>query len=125
MKTEKQEVDEKPLEIELLSTLTGEFFPDEKDYDDLEYFNPEEGETLDGEDLVQYEESIREYVHEENQLDAATGESMNLMDYFSGSDAIKCKVESAVVSIKNMDRVLYGCTTLKLRAALNEKELSK
>ena len=111
------------IEMELLSTLTGEFFPDEPDYNSPEYLSEEEGESLDGADLVQYEDAVRKRVDKENQMDHTAGDPCNLMEYFRGSDAVKRKAESAVVSVKNMDGVLYGCTTLKLRESLTEKEL--
>lgn len=107
------------VKIELLSPLTGDFFPNEPEYDELdsEYSDPLEGETMSGEELAQYERSIREMV-EADRPD-------NLMEYFYGSDELKEKVESAVVSVKNVDGVLYGCTALGIRESLDEKELSE
>lgn len=113
------------IEMELLSTLGGEFFPDDFDYDSPDYSGLEEGEPLDGADLVQYEEAIRERVDKENQVDETAGNPCNLMAYFAGSDAVKRKVESAVVSVKNIDDVLYGCVTLKIKEPLDETEWSE
>lgn len=121
----KKESHEKFIEMELLSTLTGEFFPDEPDNDSLEDLCGKEGEPLDGADLVQYEEAIRERVEEENQMDNTEGTPCNLMEYFRGSDAVRRKTESAVVSVKYLDGALYGCTTLKLKEPLAEQELSE
>ena len=60
--TQKREKHEELIKMELLSTLGGEFFPDDFDYDSPDYSGLEEGEPLDGADLVQYEEAIRERV---------------------------------------------------------------
>lgn len=122
---EKKEKQIEIIEMDLLSTLGGEFFPDDFDYDSQDYGGIEEGEPLDGADLVQYEEAIRERVDKENQIDETAGNPCNLMTYFSGSDAVKHKVESAVVSVKNIDDVLYGCVTLKIKEPLDETELSE
>lgn len=123
--TGKEEKQVETIEIELLSTLGGEFFSDDFDYDSPDYSGLEEGEPLDGADLVQYEEAIRERVDKENQMDETEGNPCNLMAYFSGSSAVKRKVESAVVSVKNIDDVLYGCVTLKIREPLDETEWSE
>lgn len=122
---EKKEKQDKTIEMELLSTLEGEFFPDDFDYGSPDYSGSEEGEPLDGADLVQYEKAIREYVDKENQIDGTAGTPCNLMEYFSGSDAVKRKAESAVVSVKNTGGVLYGCVTLKVKEPLDETELSE
>lgn len=122
---EKKEKQSETIEMELLSTLGGEFFSDDFDYDSLDYSGLEEGEPLDGADLVQYEEAIRERVDKENRINETAGNPCNLMAYFSGSSAVKRKVQSAVVSVKNIDDVLYGCVTLKMKEPLDETELSE
>lgn len=127
MKTENKERSEDLTGAELLSTLTGTFFPDGSYLDEMDFSEMEldEGLPLDGADLLLYEESIREWVDKENQMENGDNVPCNLMDYFSGSDGVKRKVESAVVSIKNIRDVLYGCTRFKFREPLNGKELSE
>ena len=112
------------IEMELLSPLTGDFFSDERE-DDIDYSDLEEGEPFDGRDLLQYEASIRERAEEENRLDSSAGDPCNLMVYYHEEDEVKRKVESAVISVKSRGDTLYGCTTLKLREPLDEKELSE
>ena len=110
--------------IELLTPLTGEFFPDDSSYDYEDEIDPEYGENLTGRDLVQYMDAIMEKVQEENSW-GEEGDTCNLMDYFYGTKAIKEKVESAVVSVKSKDGELFGCTTLKLRKFLEAEELTE
>ena len=112
------------IEMELLSPLTGDFFSDERE-DDIDYSDLEEGEPFDGRDLLQYEASIRERAEEENRLDSSVGDPCNLMVYYHEENEVKRKVESAVISVKSRGDTLYGCTTLKLREPLDEKELSE
>ena len=124
--TEQEETEREVIETELLSTLTGRIFPDEdyseEDYSEPENFDPECKELVDGAALVKYEDAIRKLVDQNNQMRDPGKTPCNLMEYFSGSDTVKRKVESAVISIKKIDGVLYGCTTLKLRESLDEKE---
>ena len=107
-------------QIELLTPLTAEFRPDYRDWEDDE---PEE-EQLAGADLVQYKGSIQEMVEQENDL-CGDGTPCNLMDYFDGTPSIKEKVISAVVSVKESEGVLYGCTTLELKEFLDREELTE
>lgn len=127
--TEQEETEREVIKTELLSTLTGRIFPDEdyseEDYSEPENFDPECRELVDGAALVKYEDAIRKLVDQNNQIRDPGKTPCNLMEYFSGSDTVKRKVESAVISIKKIDGVLYGCTTLKLRESLDEKEWSE
>lgn len=107
-------------EIELLTPLTAEFRPDYHAWEDDE----PDVERMNGADLVQYQGSIQEMVTEENDL-CGNGVSCNLMDYFDGTPAIKEKVASAVVSVKEAEGVLYGCTTLALKEFLDEAEMKE
>lgn len=127
METENKERLEGLTEAELLSTLTGTFFPDGSELDEMEFSEMElnEGIPLDGAELLPYEESIRKWVDKENQKKGGDNAPCNLMDYFSGSDEVNQKAVSAVTAIKNIGDVLYGCTRLKLREPLNENELSE
>lgn len=111
------------IQIDLLTPLTGEFYPDKCAWDDEEY-DPEYGEPLEGADLVRYEDAITEMVERENQFEG-TDAPCNLMDYFNGSPSIQEKVSSAVVSVKLEEEVLYGCTTLKLYDFLESNELNE
>lgn len=109
-------------QIELLTPLTAEFHPECWGWGNEE--TDEYGESLNGADLVRYQESIQEMVAKENDL-CGNGIPCNLMDYFDGTPAIKEKVISAVVSVKEADGVLYGCTTLELREFLDGEEMKE
>lgn len=116
-----QPENEDRIEVKLLTPLAGDFFPD----NNLEWEDDFEGggEPLDGEDLAQYEDAIQEAVDRENEPEEERGTICNLMDYFHGSPPIKGKVESAIVSVENVDGILYGCTTLRLKEFLESEEL--
>lgn len=121
METDKQEIPQ----IELLTPLTGEFYPDYEENDE-EYYGEDlsQPELLDGTDLAQYQEAIQEMVDLEN--NRGTDEApCNLMDYFHGSESVREKVESAIVSVKSIEGTLYGCTTLNLREFLEAPELTE
>lgn len=110
-------------QIEVLTSLTGDFLPDDPEcYDEPE--DMDGGELLDGTDLAQYEVAISMMVKKENEIGIKEG-ICNLMDYFHGTKGIREKVESAVVSVKNVDGVLYGCTTLRLNEFLEASELTE
>lgn len=109
-------------QIELLTPLTAEFHPECWGWGNEE--TDEYGESLNGADLVRYQESIQERVDKENDL-CGNGIPCNLMDYFDGSPAIKEKVASAVVSVKEAEGVLYGCTTLELKDFLDAAEMKE
>lgn len=116
------------IRVELLTPLSATFYPEEEndldeaegDYKDEEYYG-----VLDGADLVQYQEAIQQMVDWENSLGGEDGEPCNLMQYFDGSPAITEKVTSAVVSVKEVDGVLYGCTTLQLKDFLDSKQMTE
>ena len=119
---------EENMQIELLTPLTAEFIPDESDWDGLEeedgvWSQDSDSQSLDGADLVQYKEAIQDMVDKENSFGSEDGKPCNLMQYFDGSPAIKEKVESAVVSVKEVDHVLYGCVTLQLKDHLQSNEM--
>ncbi len=107
-------------QIELLTPLTAEFRPDYREWEDDE---PDE-ELLDGSDLVQYAGEIQEMVEKENDMGEGRN-PCNLMDYYDRNPAIKEKVVSAVISVKEADGVLYGCTTLELKEYLDSAELEE
>lgn len=111
------------IEIKLLTPLTGEFFPEEGS--DWERELGFDGELLDGTDLLQYMESIQKQVDRENSPEEDGGDICNLMEYFHGSDSIKEKVESAIVSVESAEGVLYGCTTLRMKEYLESEELQE
>lgn len=121
--------DEK-IQIDLLTPLTADFMPEQSFWGSLEeedeaWENEYDGFPLDGADLMQYQGAIQEMVDRENSFGSEDGKPCNLMDYFYGSAAVADKVESAVVSVKEADGVLYGCTTLQLREFLEADELSE
>lgn len=113
--------------IELLTPLTAEFTSRELE----EAWEADgctgiyEGEPLDGADLVQYHDAIQKMVDQENALGREDGKPCNLMDYFYGNPAIAEKVESAVVSVKEAEGALHGCTTLELKEYLEADELKE
>lgn len=109
-------------QIELLTPLTAEFHPECWGWREDEA--DEYGESLNGADIVRYQGSIQEMVAKENDL-CGDGTPCNLMDYFDGTPAIKEKVISAVVSVKEADGVLYGCTTLELKEYLDKEEMKE
>lgn len=106
--------------IEILTPLTGNFIRDGDYYES----NQEYGEALEGRELVQYEKPIADMVDRYNRL-TDDGKPCNLMDYFSGSRSVQDKVESAVISVKKREGVLYGCTTLNIREYLEAPELKE
>ena len=115
-----KEDDREILSVELLTPLTAEFYPDDSGFD---YEEEADGtEYLEGEDLAQYEEIIQEMVDKENSYGSVEGKTCNLMDYFDGSSSVREKVRQAEVSVKNVDGVLYGCTTLQLKEYLDTQE---
>lgn len=122
------EQDEK-IQMDLLTPLTADFMPEQSFWDSLEedeaWESEYDGLPLDGADLVQYQDAIQEMVDRENALGSEDGKPCNLMDYFHGNPAIAEKVESAVVSVKEADGVLYGCTTLWLKELLEADELTE
>ena len=110
------------IEMKLLTPLAGEFFQDEKEWGYEEDYD-DGGEPLDGGELAQYEDAIQKAVDRENAFGEEEGSYCNLMDYFHGSPSIKEKVGKAVVSVENIDGILYGCTTLQLKEFLESEEL--
>lgn len=117
-------VDNEIPQMELLTPLTGGFYSDEPHYDYGEEVEAEGGKLLDGAGLARYEQPIIEMIKKKNEMDTG-GKLCNLMDYFDGSEEIKKKVERAVVSVKNVDGILYGCTTLTLNEFLESTELTE
>lgn len=112
--------DQEWIEMKLLTPLTADLFPEEDpEWGDDPYNS---GETLDGRELAQYEDVIQKAVDMENDLEEE-GAACNLMDYFDGIPSIKEKVGEALVSVENVDGILYGCTTLQLREYLEPEEL--
>lgn len=121
---------EEKIQIELMTPLTADFMPIQEYWDELEegdeaWENWYEGFPLDGADLVQYKEEIQGAVKEENLRGSMDGNPCNLMEYFHGSPSITEKVESAVVSVKESEGALYGCTTLILKDYLESGELTE
>ena len=74
-------------------------------------------------DLMECMDAIQEAVDRENSPKEEGGDICNLMEYFRGSDSVKEKVESAVVSVESAEGTLYGCTTLRLKEKLEPGEL--
>lgn len=118
---------EEMIKIELLTPLTAAFTSREleEEWEADGCTSVYEGVPLDGNDLVQYQDAIQEMVDKENAFGSEDGKPCNLMDYFHGNPAIAEKVESAVVSVKETEGVLYGCTTLQLKEYLEADEMNE
>ena len=110
------------IEIKLLTPLSAEFFPNEESGWEGEQGEPGSEELWDGMDLMECMDAIQEAVDRENSPEEEGGEPCNLMEYFYGSDSIKEKVKSAVVSVESAEDILYGCTTLHLKENLTSEE---
>ena len=113
------------IQIDLLTPLTADFYRDSSGYDFDEEYMDMDGERLDGADLAPYEEPIREMVVMRNDVTGPGERPCNLMDYFSGEESTREKVESITVSVKKVDGILYGCATLQLHNFLEKAELEE
>lgn len=82
---------EDTIKIELLTPLTGTFFPNEmeQDWEGEKYHELEEEQVLfDGADLIPYVSEIQEKIAEYSRVGHEDDKIDNLMDYFDGSAAI-------------------------------------
>ena len=113
------------LQIEILTPLIGEFYPNESEWEWEEGAEPEEGFPLDGHDLVQYEASIQEAVDRYNDITCDSDQPCNMMEYYHEEDAIKEKVKSAVISVRSENGQLWGCVTLQMTEPFEGMELQK
>ncbi len=112
---------DKRIVLDLLSPLCGEFMPS-KYLEDRDAWDDAFGDFhLEGADLVKYKTEIQRLADKKNTDDTREG-FWNLMKYSDVSPSIKEKVKSAVISVKERDDVLYGCTTLQLRDFLEPDE---
>lgn len=105
------------MHIHLLTELTGNLYSEESEWEEDWSESDEYGMPLDGTELADYEEVIREELE-------LYGED-DLMQYFDGSESIQEKIQSAVVTIENKDGILYGCTKLELNEFLSQEELQE
>lgn len=99
------------------SPLRADFFPQDV-YDDLDLMDREGPMELDGESLVEYTESIRTAAQKENE------DTGDLAQYICGDRAavLDGKVLSILPSVEVVEDELMGCTTVKLRAPLDDAE---
>lgn len=112
------------IEMKLLSPLAGVFFRKcrQGKKGDVE----EPGREMDGRELADYEETIRKAVDNVNRPEIEGGKPFDLMDEcFDGSPSIQEKVEHGMISVENVEGVLYGCTTLVLKEGLEAWELEE
>ena len=93
------------MHVHLLTELTGNLYSEESEWEEDWSESDEYGMPLDGTELADYEEVIREELERYGEDD--------LMQYFDGSESIQGKIQSAVVTIENKDGILYGCTKLE------------
>ena len=105
------------IHVHLLTELTGNLYSEESEWEEDWSESDEYGMPLDGTELADYEEVIREELERYGEDD--------LMQYFDGSESIHGKIKSAVVTIENKDGILYGCTKLELKEFLNPEELKE
>lgn len=105
----------KDLVMKFYSPLTADFCMDE-----LEWEDEEESVLLDGNDLIDYSESISDALAKEN----ASLDGGDLMPYYHVKDGVSEKAVSAVVSAELYRGALCGCATVRLREPLNEAECS-
>ena len=105
------------MHVHLLTELTGNLYSEESEWEEDWSESDEYGMPLDGTELADYEEVIREELERYGEDD--------LMQYFDGSESIQGKIQSAVVTIENKDGILYGCTKLELNEFLNPEELKE
>ena len=105
------------IHVHLLTELTGNLYSEESEWEEDWSESDEYGMPLDGTELADYEEVIREELKRYGEDD--------LMQYFDGSESIQEKIQSAVVTIENKDGILYGCTKLELNEFLSQEELQE
>ena len=105
------------IHVNLLTELTGNLISEESEWEEEWSESDEYGMPLDGTELADYEEVIREELERYGEDD--------LMQYFDGSESIQEKIQSAVVTIENKDGILYGCTKLELNEFLSQEELQE
>ena len=105
------------MHVHLLTELTGNLYSEESEWEEDWSESDEYGMPLDGTELADYEEVIREELERYGEDD--------LMQYFDGSESIQGKIQSAVVTIENKDGILYGCTKLELNEFLSQEELQE
>lgn len=105
------------LVISLYSPLTADFYPFEEDAFGFRE-TAADAVLLDGRDLTDYADSVRESVSARN---AGIG---SLMEYFDAerNPGLKAKVESVVPSVEVRNGELMGCAVVKLRDVLNKRE---
>ncbi len=105
------------IHVQMLTELTGNLFSEESEWEEDWSESDEYGMPLDGTELADYEDAIREELERYGEDD--------LMQYFDGSESIHGKIQSAVVTIENQEGTLYGCTKLELNEFLNPEELKE
>lgn len=107
------------MQMEFISTLSGVLRQDETEFDDEDEMDWGDM-PMEGADLAEYEETIKEKM-----LEYDGGTPCDLCSYYSGNEQIREKIESAIVSVKCEDGILYGCTTLTVKEPLSEAELEE
>ena len=105
------------IHVQMLTELTGNLFSEESEWEEDWSESDEYGMPLDGTELADYEDAIREELERYGEDD--------LMQYFDGSESMHGKIQSAVVTVENKDGILYGCTKLELNEFLSQEELQE
>jgi len=112
------------IEMKLLSPLAGVFFRKCRHGKKGDVEEP--GREIDVRELADYEEAIRKAVDKVNSPEIEGGNPFDLMEEcFDGSPSIQEKVEHGVITVENVEGVLYGCTTLLLKEELEVWELEE
>ena len=79
-----------------------------------------EDEVWDGQELLEYQNEIREAVEESNRW---TGS--DLMEYYGERDSVREKVKSLEVTVVEYKGELKGCAVATVAQELNQQELSR
>ncbi len=113
----------KYIQMKLLSPLSGiHFLKDSQGW--RHYVGDREGD-LNGKDLARYEEAIKKQVDRENQPEIPGGDPFDPMEDEFLSLPLREKTVRAGISVEKIKDVLYGCTTLLLKAPLTPRELEE
>ena len=102
--------------LKLFMPLTADYFePDE--WGDM----PEEGEPLDGRDLVSYEDSILASLLKERMPEEA---DRGMMHYYHEDDGVNEKVKSYVFTVEERGRRLWGVVECQVQGQLTPEEMN-
>lgn len=113
----------KYIEMKILSPLSGVHFL--KDSQGRRHYMGDREGNLNGKDLAKYEEAIKKQVDRENQPEIPGGDPFDPMEDEFLSQPLREKTVRAGISVEKIKGILYGCTTLLLKAPLTPRELEE